>query len=254
MAGMDASAADPLRRYPGRWYTPAPAWLVWGAAVATGVLYACERWRWFPVGYQKGWPVLFALAVVATVLALILAWMLVGLVFRRRVQFGLRTLLVFVTLCAVVCSWMAVRIKQARRQAEVVAALQAKGRAKGRTRVFYDWECADYLHVRFLKGPPPGSEFLRNVLGVDFFFDVEYLPLRHWPVADADLAQLIVFTRVTDLEVAGDKITNEGLPYLEQLTSLRTLSLDDTQITYLGMRSLQFALPRCYIYVNGKPY
>ena len=38
----------------------------------------------------------------AAVLILILAWTLLGLVFRRRVQFGLRTLLVFVTLCAVV--------------------------------------------------------------------------------------------------------------------------------------------------------
>jgi hypothetical protein len=52
MAGMDASAAKR------RWYHPTPAWLVWGAAVATGVLYACERWRWLPVDYQKGWPVL----------------------------------------------------------------------------------------------------------------------------------------------------------------------------------------------------
>ena len=117
---MDASAAKR------RWFWPTPAWLVWGAAAATGVLFACERWRWFPVAYQKGWPVVVAVAVVAAVLILILAWMLVALVFRRRVQFGLRTLLVFVTLCAVVCSWLAVRIKQARRQAEAVAATRQK--------------------------------------------------------------------------------------------------------------------------------
>src|SRR6516225_5453283 len=102
MARMDAFAAKR------RWYHPAPAWLVYGAAVATGVLFACERGRWFPVHYQKGWPVLIAVAVVAAVLILILAWMLVALLFRRRAQFDLRTLLVFVALCAAVCSWLTV--------------------------------------------------------------------------------------------------------------------------------------------------
>ena len=87
-----------------RWYHPTPAWLVYGALAATGVLAAAERvpLRWFGFYYYKGWPVLLAVAVVGAVLILLPAWMLVALAFRRRVQFELRTLMVFVTLCAVV--------------------------------------------------------------------------------------------------------------------------------------------------------
>src|SRR5437868_11218571 len=119
-----------------RWYLPSPGWLVWGAGVAAAVLYAYERWRWFYIGEHKGYAVLLAVAVVAAVLAILPTWMLAGMYFKRRVQFGLATLLVFVTLCAIVCSWLAVRIQQARRQAEVVAAI--KERLFGC--VYYDWQ------------------------------------------------------------------------------------------------------------------
>ena len=37
---------------------------------------------------------------------------------RPWFQFSLRTLLVFVTLCALLCSWVTVKTKQARRQRE----------------------------------------------------------------------------------------------------------------------------------------
>lgn len=94
MTGKDAKDA---RR---RWFLPTPAWLVYGAVVATGVLFVCERWRWSFFGQRKGYAVLLALGVVAAVVVLIPAWMLVTLLFRRRAQFGLRTLLVFVSLCA----------------------------------------------------------------------------------------------------------------------------------------------------------
>ncbi len=86
---------------------------------------------------------MLAVAVVGAVFVTTLAWMLAGLVFRRRVQFGLRTLLVFVTLCAVVCSWLAVRLREARRQAAAVATMREKFDAVA----WYDWELdySDYL-------------------------------------------------------------------------------------------------------------
>jgi hypothetical protein len=42
---------------------------------------------------------------------------------RRWFQYSLRTLLIFVTLFAVACSWFAVKLGQARRQREAVEAL-----------------------------------------------------------------------------------------------------------------------------------
>ncbi len=151
MTGMDAKAS---RRC---WFYPRPAWLVYGAVVATGVLFASERWRWFAFNEHKGWTVLLAVAVVAVVLVLIVAWMFAALLFRRRAQFGLATLLVFVTLCALVCSWLAVRIKQARRQAEAVAAIRKM-----------DYGTAVYLG----NAVPPEPEPLRKLMGDDFFSEV----------------------------------------------------------------------------------
>ncbi len=84
-----------------------------------------SSWRWFSFGQHKGYAVLLAVTVVAAVLVVLLVWMLAALLFQRSAEFGLLTLLVFVTLCAVVCSWLAVRIREARRQAEVVAAIEA---------------------------------------------------------------------------------------------------------------------------------
>jgi hypothetical protein len=236
MAGMDAKAA----RH--RWFSPTPAWLVYGAAVATGLLYACERWRWFPNHYQKGWPVLLAVAVMGAVLILTLAWMLVSLIFRRRVQFGLRTLLVFVTLCAVVCSWLAVRLREARRQAEVIAALNKK---------FYYIELDsefDNGGNRLADPIAPGTQPLRDLLGSDFFTDVEGLTFLNTELTDEDLADVASLTRLKRLSLVFVTVTDAGLSHLEGLTNLRSLFLitnvsDDDD----GVKKLKRALPKCEI-------
>lgn len=154
-----------------RWYLPTPAWLVYGAAVATGVLYASEQFPWRSIGLNdhKGWSVLLAVAIVGVILILLPAWMLAALLFRRRVQFGLRTLLVFVALCAVVCSWLGVRIKQSRRQGEVV------GRIKGITGVNVQYTVEFNLGTHQFDRGPPAPQPLVKLLGVDFFGNVEGL-------------------------------------------------------------------------------
>lgn len=42
----------------------------------------------------------------------------------RWFQYSLRTLLVIVTLCGIPCSWLAVKLQQARREHEVAAAIE----------------------------------------------------------------------------------------------------------------------------------
>ena len=56
---------------------------------------------------------------------------------RRWLQFSLRTLLVFVTLSAVACSWFVVKMQQVRRQREAVKAIMEAGGW-----VWYDYEFA----------------------------------------------------------------------------------------------------------------
>jgi hypothetical protein len=220
---------------------PTPAWLVWGAAVATGLLFACERWRWFPVHYEKGWPVLLAVAVVAAVLIVILAWMLVGLVFRRRVQFGLRTLLVFVTLCAVVCSWLTDRVEERRQQAKAVIAIYERSGGS----VSYDWEL-DGNGSDLPKPLSPAPKQLMNLLGVDFFSEVYRLELLS-PATDMALNDVPMLSQVKYLVLEGDQITDSGLRRLQGLVKLRELDLVNTEVTDEGVKNLQRALPNCKI-------
>ena len=229
-----------------RWYHPTPTWLVYGAAVATSVLYAVERWRWFPVHYQKGWPVLLAVAIAAAVLVLIMAWMLVALVFRRRVQFGLRTMLVFVTLCAVVCSWLAVRITQARRQADAVAAIWEKYEGHWS----YDWEF-DESGQRKSNALPPAPEPLTKLLGMDFFADVEMLFLYTPPRNDVALIDPAVTTQVKRLIINGDELTDAWSLRLGSWTNLRYLELFDPNVSLDDVKKLRHSLPKCEIKVVG---
>ncbi len=239
MAGMDTKAA---RR---RWYLPMPAWLVWGAAVATGLLFACERWRWFPLHYQKGWPVLLAVAVVGAVLVLIPAWMFAGLLLRRRVQFVLGTLLVFVTLCAVVCSWLGVRIKQARRQAEAVAAIRQKHEGC----VVYETQLHGTVPPMF-DTPSPGPEPLGKLLGGDFFDEVQWLQLGGWDFGDANMAKAAEFRQIEYLYLYGDTVTDASLSQLGCLTNLTSLELHDAKVTDEGVKKLRHLLPNCKIDVK----
>ncbi len=239
MAVMDAS---PARR---RWFWPTPAWLVYAAAAATGLFFASERWRWFPVHYQKGWPVLLAVAVVGAVLVLIPAWMLVGLLFRRRVQFGLRTLLVFVTLCAVVCSWFTVRLREARRQAETVTAVQEKPPWQA----VYDWELQDN-DPRWSIQAQPAPDSLMKYFGVDFFSDIVGLELDRPAVTDLVLPDLAVCSRVTWVWLHGNGVTDAMLSKLGGFTNLRRLDLQETKVTQEGVKKLQVVLPNCHIYID----
>ncbi len=45
----------------------------------------------------------------------------------RRFQFSLRTLLIFVTLCAIPCSWLAVKIKRFKQRQKAAAAIEKLG-------------------------------------------------------------------------------------------------------------------------------
>ena len=67
-----------------------------------------------------------------------LLWFLVALVFRRRFQFSLRSLLLLVVVVAIPCSWLSVELKAARGAAR--AAVEAIERLGGQ--VSYDFGVA----------------------------------------------------------------------------------------------------------------
>ena len=73
---------------------------------------------------------------------------------RRWFQYSLQTLLVFVTLCAIPCSWYAVKMNRVKRQREAVEAIEKLG---GRV----EWS------------KPSGPAWLRKLLPDEFFQSVD---------------------------------------------------------------------------------
>lgn len=147
---------------------------------------------------------------------------------RRWYQYSLRTLLIFVTVVAVFCSWFAVRMQRAKRQREAVEAI-----AKTATRVRYDY------HARLSQGAkPPDPLRLRKLLGDDFFSDVVVVGLK----SDAGDAELEYFQRLTELRSLGlsdTQITDAGLEHLKGMTSLKWLNLARTQVSDAGLEHLK---------------
>lgn len=253
-----------------RWYHLTPDRLLLGLFLAVGVLLLSEWFSWFPFNEHKGWTVLIAIATVCGAVLFLLLWFVVSLSFRWRFQFSIRSLLVFVLVCAVVCSWFAVRMREARRQREVVEAIGEAGGAIG-----YDYYM---LPGPFRPSKPSAPTWLIKMLGVDFFHDatvaschvpdfgdenpdfgdenmvylselanVWWLDLGRTQVTDGGLVHLKGSTNLEELHLSRTQVTDAGLEHLKGLSNLYLLDLRETQVTDKGAKKLQQALPKCQI-------
>ena len=114
-----------------RWFHPTPGKLLVVLLAVEGGLMLSKPW------FPKGWAVLIAVAAVGVFLLVMLLWFAVALLFRRRFQFSLRSLLVLTVAVAVPFSWLAVEIKWAREKREAVEAWSKLGGV-----ISYDYEMA----------------------------------------------------------------------------------------------------------------
>jgi hypothetical protein len=192
-----------------RWYHFTPDRLLTALLPAVGLLWLSERYRWFPFNEHKNWTVLIAIAVVLAAIVLLLLWFGVSLVFRLRFQFGIRSLLVLTFVLAVVGSWFAVRVGQARRQANVVEALR-----EARRRITYDYETDD-------DGPfidsaiSPGPAWLEVRLGGDFLSDV-VTATSSYEDDDEYVCRVSELRKLRILHLANSQVTDGGLVYLSR--------------------------------------
>ncbi len=244
-----------------RWYRLTPDRFLIGLLATEGTLLLSEQFRWFPFNEHKGWTVLIAVAGVCAALLLMMLWFAAGLLLRRRFQFSLRSLLVLVVVVAVPCSWMAVKLQEAKRQRETVYALWQADAV-----VLYDCEIA-------VDGSPsPGTEpadpeWLWRFLGIDFFCDAvvvadhfsfprgmnelnDRLRQSGFPPADAspfppgtlgdeDVADVRKLARLRELWLAHSALSDTGLAQLAGLSHIDYLELGGTQITDAGLEHLR---------------
>jgi hypothetical protein len=180
---------------------------------------------------------------------------------RRWFQFSLRTLLVFTVVCAIGSAWVARKMEQKRDELKTVEDIVESG-----GQVFYDYQ--------ILKGgEPPGPDWLRKLLGENFFSEVvgvnldyahvkindvwllkvKRLPRLQWlslvdtDVTDVGLANLKGMTRLEKLYLGNTQVTDAGLVQLKEFFQLKALYLKETRVTDAGVLELQRELPNCKI-------
>ena len=165
-----------------------------------------------------------------------------------RWQFSLRTLFIVVT---VLCVWMAVIAKQAQDQRLAVEAILEMGGT-----VWYEHgevRNRDFQSPQFQPpglGPPsrpPGPEWLRRIIGNEYFFNVTYAVLNGSGFDDANLEMVSRFSKLNLLQLSDAQITDAGLVHLRESANLQILILNSTRVTEGGIKKLQQAIPGCTI-------
>ncbi|MCC6124962.1 MAG: hypothetical protein IT426_08370 [Pirellulales bacterium] len=212
-----------------RWFYPTPGRLLVILLAVEGALLLSERFQWFAFNEKKGWTVLIAVAAVGVFLLLMLLWFISSLIFRWHFQFSIRSLLVLTISVAIPFSWLAVEIKWAREQKELVEAITKDGGGGG---VKYDDEFDKPAYPQVLG-------WMREQLGDDFFRNVAVLCLGDTQITDGGLELLNGLTQLHDLDLSQTKITDAGLKHLKGMKQLRLLGLAKTQITDAGLEYLK---------------
>ena len=233
-----------------RWLRLTPDRVVPGLLALEGILLLAERFGWFTFDRHKGYAPLLAIAAVAATMALMLLWFLVALVFRRRFQFSLRSLLLLVLVVAIPCSWLSVEMKAARKQHAIVEAIQSLG-----GQVTYDHQDIDPFRSSFNIIPPvpPGPAWLRERLGVDLLANVAAARLAkgRLDIGDAELEYIRELTQLQVLSLNGTKVSEAGLEKLKGLTQLQFLDLSDTNVGDAGMEHLKALTQLSELHLDG---
>ena len=156
---------------------------------------------------------------------------------RRWYQYSLRTLFVVMVLCAIACSWLAVKMQRVRKREEAVKVIVEAGGSVG-----YEYE--EQVFVVDVNGVvlphpsaphPPGPAWMRKLLGEDFFATVIYANVRN----DEEMEHLKELKNLELLALSGTQFTDVDLEHMNELTKLETLILSNTRVTDEGLRHLK---------------
>ncbi len=163
---------------------------------------------------------------------------------RRWLRFSLRTFLALVLIFGV---WLGLLVHRVNKQREAVAWVKEMG-----GRVLYKYETDDFASFLNNNADPPGPDWLRNLIGLEYFANVSsvYLenstatdisPLAHLASLEqlfldgANVADLSPLASLDNLERLSLRQTDvSDITPLAALSNLRELALDDTLVSDLA--------------------
>jgi Leucine-rich repeat (LRR) protein len=211
-----------------RWFHPAPWHLLVVLLIVEGILLLSVRW------FPKGWAVLIAVGAVGLFMLFMLLWFVVSLIFRRRFQFSIRSLLVLTVAVAIPARWLAGELQAAREQSEVLQEIFVLGGNAGDD--YY--EDSPYSNQQIL-GSAPFPAWLLNVLGDEFFNNTTIIDVAGLKVTDTDLEPINRLRQLRFLYLSHTQITDIGMNYIKELDKLQDVRLNGTQVTDTGVERLK---------------
>jgi Leucine-rich repeat (LRR) protein len=153
--------------------------------------------------------------------------------YRRFFRFSLRTFLIGLT---VLCIWLGIKVSDARKQREAVAAIRNLG---GSVEYDYHRMAGEKPNLFDPKLEAPGPEWLRSLIGPEYFQDVVLVDLSHCPITDDDLAILRYFPKLETVGLEHTQIFGAGLAHLSEIKTLKQLGLWDTRIDDEALKHLR---------------
>jgi hypothetical protein len=161
----------------------------------------------------------------------------------RWYQFSLRTLLIVGTLFSVLCSWLAVKLQQHRREREAAAAIERLGGTVhwhsptvGHRLRTDEYDLFDYVNTVDCYGPQVTDACLEHL---KVLRQLGWLYLEDTTTTDAGLETLAGMSQLERLILDGTKVTDKGLAKLRGLRHLQVLGLDRSEVTDVGMEHLK---------------
>jgi hypothetical protein len=196
----------------------------------------------------------------------------------RWYQYSLRSLFIFVTLCAIACSWFTTEYRRVERRhlawkrLDSIAFSSQNGKPPWYSRWLYDLvgdeDCANVGFVVLgnqaevtdedleaagnfeeLYQLCAGSKIVsdRGLKSIEVLTRLVWLDLASANITDAGLLHLRGMKQLEYLGLAGTKITDAGLEHLAVLKQLKNLDVADTRVSAEGINKLRRALPNCKI-------
>jgi|688.fasta_scaffold137636_2 hypothetical protein len=237
------------------WYSPTVGKFLCVILALQVVLYLSQRFQWFALNQLKGHTVV--IAVTATAIGLLL---IAGVVlFGRKAQFTLATLMFMAPVMAIPCSWLVREMSQAQRQAQIVAECEPyrlnynTPSPDSAVRRWFEPIFGKYLFVEVTELLTDQADDANLVL-LKEVTQLERLYLGRTNVTDAGLEHLKGLANLRFLLLDGTNVTDAGLVHLKELTQLEQLWLDETYVTDAGVADLQTALKGCSIIHNPESW
>jgi hypothetical protein len=166
----------------------------------------------------------------------------------RWYQWRLRSLFILTLLVAIGMSWLAVTMRDQRKQHEAADAIEkAGGKVKSEPtwlgELLRDDSLVKVTGVYFLDGAADDA----GLVHLQRLNQLQWLRLNSPNITDAGLLHLQGLSQLHYLKLNSTEVTDAGLANLQGLTQLERLDLTCTKVTDEGIKKFQQALPNCDI-------